>query len=118
MDDGLHQFAWNKAQLGSVLTGIFLLGYGRPTLVRARSMTLHARLPVDINEAIDYTCSLAMALTRTAEADAEQAAAAGRAARGEEAPPEPSYRIDEEVEGEGAVKIAKAGQGQLEYTEI
>ena len=70
-----EEVTWTKVQLQAVLTGIFSLGYGRTETLAARNASLASRPAGLVAEAIDYACSLGMALMRSAEADRDHTAA-------------------------------------------
>ena len=61
---------WSKRQLEAVLTGLFSLGYGRTEMLAKRSSGLEKRKYEFVQEAVDYACSLGMALCRSQEAEA------------------------------------------------
>ena len=54
----------------AVLTGLFSLGYGRTEMLAKRSSGLEKRKYEFVQEAVDYACSLGMALCRSQEAEA------------------------------------------------
>ena len=72
-EENFEMNVWNKQQLQAVLTGLFLVGYGRTDKLQQRSPRLQLRTEALVAEAVDYTCSLDMALTRSAEADKSSA---------------------------------------------